>query len=636
MLTKLCATVGLAAVLASPAQGFSQSLNVVPATDKAKVKSKGKWSTSRFRFAAKAALQTNEDNASLTFQFKGRGIAARLGGHNVPAYGKPNLGRLAIFIDGKLRRVLRPRALPREVVLADQLASGRHTLRVQHRTDVGKTGVRIESLASWQTPRGELRFQVNGQSEAHLVDCRAILRNDQTVVRNALVRNWLTGQCSLAGLPAGEKYTLEVRATGWRTMKTASFSIQANKVTRIPPIFLQRESATVISRFRFPRVNQPAIRQPGETFRARFLGFQAKIEGIRLIRRVGPAVVSRQIPFQEDKSRAYYYDREVVASLPRTIPPGLYDLEVKVNGGRRTGVCRSPRSVHIVSRYPDNPRLLTFGHLDTSAQYQGEYLQRLASVANLLAADLVLCSNGCNPAYVSGALSRLQMPYVINFGNHQFPGHEAWFGDPVGLIDVGPNICILNYGYPWHTERVTPQADSLLSRRPKAKIKIINAFEANASLKLLDKHRVQMIHDAHGIGKKVTDLGSTPTRRIGKSNSESFRVVQFRNGKVESCTYNGAEVAPVPFRRGAPTPVAVSFRHPNDGSRPSNTATIINRLLDSYPNGRVTFVMPKGRYHVRGGRLESQTTSDDRRYVIVTLRVDIPAKKSIQVSVTQA
>lgn len=614
-----------------PTSGLVVMPQEVSALDAERVQRIGNWREDRFRFAAAASLQTYEDKAALTFEFTGTGVSLRLGGHNVPAYGAPNLGGLAVSVDGEHERVLTPRSLPREIVLADGLASGPHQVRMEHRSDADLAGCRIESFQTWNDARGELRFHLSGDENPHLVDCRAILRRDDIVIRDSLVRNWLTGQCSLTGLPPGDNYSLEVRATGWQTARTENFNIEAASPTELGPIYLRRDAATVIQRFRFPRLNQPAIRKPGEKFRARFLGFDATIDEVKLTRRVGPAIISRVVDFEEDQAAAYYYDREVVVSLPADMPPGAYDLTVKVTGGRRTGFCRSPRSVHVVAEYPTDPVFLTFGHLDTSAQYQAEYLQRLVTIANLVAPDMVLCSTACNPAYISGALAGLDMPYAINFGNHQFPGHEAWYGDPVGLIDCGPRVSILNFGHPWYTDK--SKAEALLASRPNANIRLINAFESNAPLDLLDRHRVRMIHDAHGIGKKVMDLGATPTRRIGKSNSESFRVVRFRGNQVESCTYNGHETAPIPFPRESAPPLSVSFRHANDGTQISNTATVANSLLDAYPNGRVSFVVPSGEYRITGGRLESQVSSDDDRYDVLIVGVDIPASSAIAISV---
>lgn len=35
------------------------------------------------------------------------------------------------------------------------------------------------------------------------------------------------------------------------------------------------------------------------------------------------------------------------------------------------------------------------------------------------------------------------------------------------------------------------------------------------------------------------DIGVTPTRRVGKVNAISFRVVRFKDGRVVHCAYNG-------------------------------------------------------------------------------------------------
>ena len=203
---------------------------------------------------------------------------------------------------------------------------------------------------------------------------------------------------------------------------------------------------------------------------------------------------------------------------------------------------------------------------------------------------------------------------------------------PCGAVDFGSKLCILNFGHPWHVNK--SRADALLASRSKTAVRVINAFESNAPFDFLDRHQIRMIHDGHGTGSKVANIGSTPTRRVGKSNSESFRVVRFRNSQVESCTYNGHETAPIPFAREALSPLTVSFDRPNDGTQTSISATVTNRLADAYPNGRVTFVVPAGTYKVAGGRLESQFLSDDSRFRILTVRVDIVPSGSVDVSVS--
>ena len=130
---------------------------------------------------------------------------------------------------------------------------------------------------------------------------------------------------------------------------------------------------------------------------------------------------------------------------------------------------------------------------------------------------MVLASNSVNAAYLSGALSNLQMPYLINFGNHQVYGHHRWYGPDLGGVNFGSNLFVLNYGLPWH-EPIAPVI-ALLKKHRDASIKVINAFEHNAPAKVLDEFRIALIHDAHGPGDKLMEMGRTPTQRAGKSNS---------------------------------------------------------------------------------------------------------------------
>jgi len=604
----------------------------VSVTDEKVVSRSGQWQVDRFRFAARDHLLTTSAGAAIEFQFQGTGLALRLGNHAVPAYGKPSLGILEITVDDRQPTIIRPQITPLEVVVARNLKAGIHRAKIVHRLSGYRAGGRIEAFRAIQKGTGDVQFQVQGEENAFLVDVRAILSCDGQVIRNRLVRNWLNGHCALVDLPAASGYQLALRASGWRSAKTKPFRIQAGQAVTLPPIFLIRENETRISSFRFPVMNQPAIRKPGTVFSARFLGFDAEIKTVTLKRQEGAIVISRQVAFQEKRAAAFYYDREVSVQLPKDMPPGLYDLSVYVEGGRRTRVCHSPRSVFVVREFPRNPVFVTFGHLDTSAQYQAEYLERLANVINLLSPDMVLMSNSVNPAYISGALARLKMPYVINFGNHQFYGNEKWYGSPVGIIDYGPGLSILNFGHPWHVN--LDQADAFFTARKKVSCKIINAFEHNAPVKtFLDKHRVNLIHDAHGIGTKVMEMGSTPTRRVGKINSESFRVIRFQGNRVMSCTYLDHETDPIPFGREAKQPLEVVYLGAVAEKEIVASAEVTNRLRESYSDCRVRFVLPRGDYTVVGGRLVSQIPADDGKHVVMTAVVTLPAQQTVRLQI---
>jgi hypothetical protein len=304
------------------------------------------------------------------------------------------------------------------------------------------------------------------------------------------------------------------------------------------------------------------------------------------------------------------------------MPQGLYDIVAETGNADKREICRSPQTVNVVKTYPQHPVFMTFGHLDTWGQEQAEYVERMVQLANVLAPDMVLISNEANPAYVSGALSKLQMPYMITFGNHQFGGDAKWFGENVDLIDFGPQICILNFGLPWHTD--LSKAHAFMSRRTNTPMKVVNAFEYNAPImEFLDKYRINLIHDAHGPGRKVMNMGSTPTLRVGKVNSSSFRIIRFQNNTVASCTYMGDKEKPIPFDRFGAPPLEVIHKH--------GAAEITNRLNETFPQCRLSFIMPPGQYKPDIGILESQIVSDEGNSCVITVRVDIPALSEMNV-----
>ena len=625
-------TLAAAAIAATASPGAAVGQGWVSALDSVRVERSGTWWEDQFRYARTTCLATEEEGAGLIFEFTGSGVALGLGQPGVPAYTRiPELGRLIVTVDDGSPRVLYPAEEGREVVLARGLPHGEHRVRVVHEPEAGEVGCRVSGFRVLGQDSGDLSFHLNGEENAFFVDARAVVRRGGEVVRDALVRNWLTGACRLTGLTAGEGYSLELIAFGWEPRQIDGIAIRQGEETRLPPVYLRRQPRSAARGVRFPALGYPAIRKPGESFRVRIASYGTPVDEVRLSRQVGPAAISRALPFVEDPEAAYYYDREHTVTLPPDMPPGLYDLWVWLGDSPERWQRRSPASVYVVQEYPEDPVFMTFGHLDTQGQYQAEFERRLAQVANLVAPDMVLISNSVNPAYISGAHQALRVPYAINFGNHQFYGHERWYGDPVGMIDYGPDLCILNFGHAWHVD--LSKAEALLASRADARIKVINAFEPNAPVEsFLDRHGVQLIHDAHGPGPKVQTIGATPTIRAGKYDEESFRVVRFKDGRVASLTYLGDDVAPIPFLREGPAPLEVAYDPANDGTHDRVTATVTNRLEEDFPDGRVTFVLPAGEYQVEGGRLETAVVSDDGRYVVLTARMDMPAEESVRVT----
>jgi hypothetical protein len=603
----------------------------IAATDPAAVKRTGAWVASEFRRASSGHLLTTQDGAALEVAFMGAGIVLSLDAHGVSYahLGLENLGSLDVAIDGRQRSAVLPQREDRDVVLVQDLPEGRHTLRLVHRATKEGRGVRIAGFRILRGGEGGLSFLLHGEANRYLNDVRAVVSRDGKVVRNGLVRNWLTGQCRIAGLPAGRGYEVELIAAGWQSRRIADIDIAAAKETELPPVYLRRTADSMTNGVEFPRVGQSAIVRAGDSFPARFMSGGDTLESVELRRRAGPAEITRTAVFQEDKAREYDGRPEGLVKLPAGIPPGLYDLVFRL--AKRGGQI-APRSVYVVTEYPKDPVFVTFGHMDTFGQEAAEYLEKLAGLSNLIGADMVLVSNEVNAAYASGALARLRMPYLITFGNHEVAGHEEFYGNAVSMVDYGPDWSILNLSHAWHGD--LSHAYALLESRARTPCKIINAFEHDAPVEpMLDRYGISFLHEAHGPEPKVTKIGRTPTQRAGKVNSESFRVVRFEGCRPVSFTYAGDGKAPIPFPRHRPAPMQLSFSPANDGTQRKVTARIANRWAQDFPNGRVVFVLPHGEYAAHGGRIESAIPSDDGRFVVVSVRADIRANADTEVTV---
>ena len=605
----------------------------IPAIDQSQVQRSGQWSEASFRRASATHLATQQDGAALEFTFAGSGLMLTFDAHGLPFahLGTENLGVLTVTIDNGPAITIQPQLEDRDVVVARGLLERVHTVRLVHRSTAAGAGCRILGLRILRADEGELSFIVHGEASRFLNDVRAVLSLKGTIVTSRLVRNWMTGMCRIAGVAAGRGYELEVRASGWEPLRIRDINITKQKETALAPLYLKRTRESTADRVDFPRMGTPAILRPSGSFATRVAVRGASVAAVELQRHTGRARISRRAVFAENKALEYDGYAEGTITLSSDTPAGLYDLVYKLDANGRHSERVSPRSVHVVAEFPKNLVLLTFGHMDTFGQEPAEYLERIAELSNLIAPDMVLVSNEVNAAYASGALSRLEMPHLINFGNHEVSGHEEWYGNAVSMTDFGPDLSVLNLSHAWHGD--ISHAYALLESRAKTTCKIINAFEHDAPVEaMLDRYRITFLHEAHGPNPKVAQIGRTPTQRAGKVNSESFRVVRFNGCRPVSFTYGGDKVAPIPLPRHEPAPMRLVFSPANAGSHRTVTARIENDWQQDFPNSRVTFVMPNGTYTVDRGRIESTIVSDDERFVVVSVRLDIPAKSAVGIT----
>jgi hypothetical protein len=658
----------------------------------------------RNRYCWPPHLRTDAPGAKLELEFEGTGIVLVFHTPQTPAYGPREMRASGShWVDGLLRARIddgepidvRHNDEPLEVVLADDLAPGRHRLVLEH----VRNGCTLLGFRVLQESSGHLTARVSGENASHLFDVRVSVWRGEELVRTWLHRNWLCDRVAVTGLPPGEDYRVRIDAVGWEPWEREGVRVVAGRTTELGDpastadgtngIFLRQDPATDRGALHFPAIGNPAVRVPGEAIELKPASEpwrEAKLTR-KLISHVGPspeddssdATVSRQARVEGN-----------VVTLPDDVPPGLYDLHLVPESGEAVV---SPRSVVIRETFPKGDlTILTWGHTDTWGQHQAEFEQALVSVANVIGPDLVLVSNSVNAAYIAGAMADLDAPYLINFGNHRLPGHEHWHGSQVGVLDLGPEISVFNFGSPWSGDDDTlglffdddangerggrrdtmgndkspipndkspsppgpglcfknwsdarQALDRLVADRRDVPGKIVNAYEGDAPVEWMNRHEIRLIHAAHGGQRpKVGTIAGTSTMHVGKRTASSFRIVRMEGHRVVSATDPPLELArvisedvpivPDPPLRVVPEVSALEAeKGPQDGGS-GTTATVINEFPVSIDSARVLFLVPAGDYRTDRGRIERTVTSDDGQWSEITVRLDLNANSRERVT----
>lgn len=573
------------------------------------VQSNGSWTKDvSNRLSYPEHLYTDNNGASLEVQFQGTGIVFVLEAHNNSSYswGEQGAGSGTVegFVDGNKQIDVQINNSAREITMARNLSNGSHTARIVFN---GSGRCRVLGFRVLQGPTGDIEMTLPDVTSDNMIDVRAIVYKEGEEIRNTLNRNWISGATALGGLPVGE-HDLEIRAFGWVTHRQ-KINIEDGVKTNLGAIELKRDPATVRNGFEFPVIGNQAIIKMGESFTVD--GPTSGVTTAKLRGRHGPAVFSQDAAFSGS-----------TVTVSGITPPGLYDLILTTSTGEER---IAPSSVYVVKDYPTDPSFMGWGHLNVWGQFRTEFLHRVVEMVNLVGPDMVLISNAVNGTYISGAMSDVFCPYIINFGNHQFDGHEKIFGPDVEFLTYGPDIQILNLNGEW-SGSLTSQAESIFEAQPPAPIRIINSFEGNAPCGLLDGYNINFLHFAHGSASKDgTRCNSTYT------SGKFFRYVVFNNNQADMVP--GSHINTDGLREPE-IPLNAVYAPANDGTNSNVTAEVTNDYVP-VPNGRLVFLMPAGSYSTDEGTIESEVTSDDRKYTVVTVRTPFPLNQKTTVVVTQ-
>lgn len=350
-----------------------------------------------------------------------------------------------------------------------------------------------------------------------------------------------------------------------------------------------------------------------------------------------------------------FYDKRLIRNpftneiLLWGLEPGNYDLEMEALGWEKVCVkniqvkeskitkieniflkavktIRLPFPKNIKRK--DHFRIVKFGHLDTWTQRNAEYLAILADLTNLFDPDVLMIANEANWQYVSGALNRLNMPYLITSGNHGLPGFKDFFGGKIKKVDIG-SVTIVVYNAPWLGQ--VPEIETAFATSPNATFRVLQGVESNIDQDWAKCLKLNLYLCAHAFNKK--HVLSSPWKHLGKE----FQVVDIDlvTNQIEVI---GSPVTGLSSREKYPIsrefPFApVVFSPENNGNHDCVTAHITNPMLNQINDARVVFKMPNGNYQSSIGNLKIIEGDSTDKIVQVEVRLDLPAKNKIELKV---
>ncbi|MBI3832045.1 MAG: hypothetical protein HY291_21160 [Planctomycetes bacterium] len=533
-----------------------------------------------------------------------------------PYYGTPLLQKLRYRVDAGAWNPVTVAASPREILIADGLPEGPHTIVVE--------AVDGEAWLDGFLVADERMSRIHGTIHADeldelLTDVRAEIRQDGRIVRTEYVRAPHTGNFDLHGLKPGA-YTLRFSASGWEpaelsvTIKEAGAQLDAGLV-----VLKRQERLQPWGEDKLPRFGQTISLQPGGSFTAvcpNSGGGPLKAALVSRFKTIELALSERK-PLNFGR---FHELGTVTFKIPDGIPLDMYDLHLSYKVKRWEQIYKLAQSVCVREPLPENYFLAGCGHTNTWGQETSEYLVKLAETARLAGARALLIANEVNAAYVAGALSDLSIPYVTCSGNHTLPHWEEHFGAQPLVCDDGP-LRIVTFGRAPFESWL--DAERLLTERADASARVWLCFEGFAPLEAIRKAEVDVIFDGHSEDEHP-DAAQFPkgTLKLRAPSQQSLRWIPMtRQGAAaaeKECT-----VLAVP--RDDKSPLRAEFSAANDGTAQELSAKIVNEFDLKFEHAWLRFVLAAGKYAVNGGKVLQNFDSDDKKFTILDVEAAVPA-----------
>lgn len=464
-------------------------------------------------------------------------------------------------------------------------------------------------------------------------------------LRTEYVRSPLTGTFEIWGLEEGT-YQLVISADGWQSATVSDVEVfnvrnDAGQITDskrvdIGAVLLKRDprcGGRNLQEVHGPRFGQSQCVKPGDSFTVPINFVKGASPTAQLVSRF------RTIEVPVSDSRELNFGRwnhigTATFLVPASTPNDLYDLHVTFptkgpNGNSTPVTTVLGQAVCVRGALPERFHVAGCGHMNTWGQQTAEYLGRVAEVAELAGARLLLVSNEVNAAYVSGALRQTRIPYVVTRGNHTQPRWDEFYGATSTAFDDGPLRAVTFGRWPyesWHS------AERLFLERPQATNRILLCYEGYAPAKLLRDAQVDLLFDAHSDDQHPEAADFPPGMiKVRAPTQETLRWIPMTANGIDSEIKQPADIPVLNVPRTGPAPLRVSQLR---GGPQEQSVVVTNEYPQAFPEARVRLVVKAGQYEVKGAKVQQSFNNDSGTSTVLDLQLDLKAKSESTVTIT--
>jgi hypothetical protein len=545
-----------------------------------------------------------------------------------PRYGKFLTAKLRVRVDAQPWQELAPATARRETIIAEKLPAGKHSIEVEPVDGIAIVDAFRVSDSPFAGFTGTL---VAGDYSELFTDARIdVFQNDQKI-RTEYVGSPRLGMFELYGLPAGN-YRLQISAAGWGDVSLDECSIAGPG---------HRPDLGLIALARDPRCGgEDGQDRPGAHF-----GRSVCVSpggSFRTLVNLPSPTIKRALLHSRFKSLDLVASDvkklplgrwnnvgEATFAIPENAPSDMYDLVLEFDTPRGAFRQVSGQAVCVRPQLPPAFHVAGCGHMNTWGQQTAEYLKRVAEVAQLAGARTLLIANEVNPAYISGALAELRIPYVVTRGNHTVGRWDEFYGPSSRPHDDGP-MRIVDFGR-WPYEPWT-EVEALFRSRPEATNRVVVCYEGFAPLSLIREQQLDLLFDAHSDNLHA-DRDSFPPRtfHMRAPNQESLRWIPMTHDGLAKEVKTNIDVPVLAIPRTGRSPLRTEFEFAADGTADRQSVTVTNEYPIEFPHAAVRLVLRRGKYSVTGGAVSQQFDSDDGRFAVIDVVVRIPAKSAVPI-----